>query len=293
MSKQNKRYVHIYMDQDTYQEFRSKCPDDLFRQLTISNIKYSHKACHDRFRYWYPLMISTHIKNTPQMYDVIKQIELWRQKIHWNYLPPDNKPSPQRAEQILNILESIKNWQLKNVQNNPQTTTPTVNKAITPAEPTPNSYKITDLTPKMVQQMLNVRWDHLYLCHFYHNPDYQKDSEVEALSNIKHLLESHPDFNGRELAFIASIPTVYTCGTYTHQPNHSSQIDEDDDPYDLTAIFYSTFISYNPKTKQFEKYPRGWIQIGEKASLRTIQQHMHHNATEILSAFNKEKQNTR
>ena len=107
------------------------------------------------------------------------------------------------------------------------------------------------------------------------------------------MLESHPDFNGRELAFIASIPTVYTWGTYTHQPNHSSQIDEDDEPYDLTEIFYSTFISYNPKTKQFEKYPRGWIQIGENPSFRTIQQHMHHNATEILSAFNKEKQNTR
>ena len=293
MQEKNNQYVHIYIGQSTYQEFRSKCPADLFKQLTISNIKYSPKHHHDKFRDWYPIMISTHIKNTPQMYDVIKQIELWRQNIRWNYLPPDNKPSPQRAEQILNILESIKNWQLKNVQNNPQTTTPTVNKTITPAEPTPNSYKITDLTPKMVQQMLNVRWGHLYLCHFYHNPDYQKDSEVEALSNIKHLLESHPDFNGRELAFIASIPTVYTWGTYTHQPNHSSQIDEDDDPYDLTAIFYSTFISYNPKTKQFEKYPRGWIRIGENASFRTIQQHMHHNATEILSAFNKEKQNTR
>lgn len=42
------------------------------------------------------------------MYDVIKQIELWHQMFRWNYLPSDNKPSPKRAEQILNILESIK-----------------------------------------------------------------------------------------------------------------------------------------------------------------------------------------
>ena len=231
------------------------------------------------------------------MYDVIKQIELWRQKIRWNYLPPDNKPSPQRAEQILNILESIKNWQLKNVQNNPQTTTPTVNKTITPAEPTPNSYKITDLTPQMVQQMLNVRWQDLWSYHFYHAPQYNHKNpwwvNPDDLYDIESILNNNPMYGGRKVAFITyAAPELYDEPQYLNAPRLESQESLEDIP-SYCIMIYSTFISYNPKTGQFEKYPRGWIKMNANADYKDIKLRLHRNSQEILSAYSDKKQNTR
>ncbi len=54
---------------------------------------------------------------------------------------------------------------------------------------------------------------------------------------------------------------------------------------------YGTFISYNPQTKQFEKYPRGWIRLDDdilepEASLAgSFDRH----ANRILSAYVNQK----
>ena len=304
INKKNNRYIHVYTSPYTYKEFRTKCPDDLFRQLTISDIKYNPNRRYDKFRDFYSFMISTHIKNTDSIYDVMKQFELWRQKFQWNYLPTE-KVLPQKAKTLSNIIESLKKH--KQEQAHPQTP---ITSPVAPSPQTTNStttstqksYEITDLTPQMVEELLNMQWHYIYRAtlygyHFYHTPQYNSGLTTskyqDKLNAIQDNLDKNPLYDGRKLAFIARIPNIYTGTQYTHTPRHASQIDKDDDISDIEPIYYSTFISYNPKTKQFEKYPRGWIKIKPNAGFDTIQQHIRDNITEILSAFNKEKQNTR
>ena len=58
---------------------------------------------------------------------------------------------------------------------------------------------------------------------------------------------------------------------------------------------YGTFISYNPKTKQFEKYPRGWIKLENDMYEQgnPLTKTLSNKIEEILSAYSDKKQKIR
>jgi len=56
---------------------------------------------------------------------------------------------------------------------------------------------------------------------------------------------------------------------------------------------YGTFISYNTTTRQFEKYPNGWMKIGNGANFEDFYNTVKNNTDKILSVYNDKNQNIR
>lgn len=270
LQKKNNKFIHVYMNPITYQEFRKKCPDYLFEVLEISNIKYSPKVCHNDFRDWHYFMVTTHIANTHLMYEVMKQFDCWKQEFRWNKIPPEPKIKKTPVAGPVVATDTIPN----------------------------NGVDRTSLTIKTAEDIIGAKYD-LWVNHHFLNDPYNiaryrnKEFAAELLS-IKIMLELHEKYDGRKLAFI--MYAISDCNDETlflDQPRlHDYRSDDGTVPWGAYTM-YGTFISYNPKSRQFEKYPRGWIKLGNGANFYNFYYTLKKNKDAILSVFDNTKQNTR
>ncbi len=276
MQKKKNRFIHVYMNPATYQEFRKKCPDYLFEVLEISNIKYSPKVCHNDFRDFHSFMVTTHIDNAHLMYDVMKQFDCWRQqKFRWNYLPPEpkTKKTPAQNAPIAKATQADKQ-------------TPTTGTA-------PNKgVDISSLTTQAAEEITGAK-SNLWAGYHFYNTGYDYLAR-EEWSNIRNLLESHPNFDGRKLAFIMYAISDYDYETLfqAHPRLHDYHDDDGWVPWHA-YLMYGTFISYNTTTRQFEKYPNGWMKIGNGANFEDFYNTLKNNTDKILSVYNDKNQNIR
>ena len=157
-------------------------------------------------------------------------------------------------------------------------------------------YDIKDLTPQMVEKILGVKWSQLCGKHFFYSFDNPLPQDViinRELQRMNNKFEAHPMFQGRKMAFAAYGIAYYNGNKeYIEKPMLHDFSYGPTDPY---CDMYGTFISYNPKTKLFEKYPRGWIKLKEDIDEYgyILSSSLSRDADKILSVYANQKQKTR
>ena len=148
----------------------------------------------------------------------------------------------------------------------------------------------------MVEKILGVRWSQLCGKHFFYSFDNPLPQDViinRELQRMNNKFEAHPMFQGRKMAFAAYGFEYFNRNEeYIEKPALHDFSYGPTDPY---CDMYGTFISYNPKTKQFEKYPRGWIKLKEDIDEYgyILSSSLSRDADKILSAYANQKQKTR
>ena len=147
-----------------------------------------------------------------------------------------------------------------------------------------------------VEKILGVRWSQLCGKHFFYSFDNPLPQDViinRELQRMNNKFEAHPMFQGRKMAFAAYGIAYYNRNEeYIETPMLHDFSYGPTDPY---CDMYGTFISYNPKTKQFEKYPRGWIKLKEDIDEYgyILSSSLSRDADRILSAYVNQKQKGR
>ena len=157
-------------------------------------------------------------------------------------------------------------------------------------------YAIHDLTPHMVEKILGVRWSQLCGKHFFYlvnKPLAEDYITSRELIRMRDKFDKHPMFQGRKMAFVTYGIAYYN--DYKDYIKEPMLHDFSYGPTDSYCDMYGTFISYNPKTKQFEKYPRGWIKLKEDIDEYgyILSSSLSSDADKILSAYVNQKQKGR
>lgn len=306
MYRDESKFV-VYMTRDAHTRFCTTCDKDIFRKVTSSNIQYDSKK-QFATKHGYHFMIEVPVAYKDRILSVInsdRQISVGAttnpRKKHEYSSQKHKSTSHDRPRQKLPMG-------LRPVSGRPaQTTTAKpAQKASTPItrplnldKTTPTitlEYDIKDLTPQMVEKILGVRWSQLCGKHFFYSfegplaEDYYTAIE---LIRMRVKFDKHPMFQGRKMVFAAYGIAYYNGNKeYIEKPMLHDFSYGPTDPY---CDQYGTFISYNPKTKQFEKYPRGWIRL-ENDILEfgyDLTKTLSDKTEEILSAYSDQKQKTR
>ncbi len=290
----------IYMTRDAHARFFTTCDKNLFCKVTSNNIQYDSKM---KFitKHGYHFMIEVPIAYKDRFLSVInsdnqikagtttnprKQHKSASNDCPRQKLPMGLRPVSGRPAQTATTKPAQKPSAPITRPLNLDKTTPTITL----------EYDIKDLTPQMVEKILGVRWSQLCGKHFFYSFDNPLPQDViinRELQRMNNKFEAHSMFQGRKMAFAAYGIAYYNGNKeYIEKPMLHDFSYGPTDPYCDT---YGTFISYNPKTKQFEKYPRGWIKLEEDMYEQGyhLTKTLSNKAEEILSAYTNQKQKTR
>lgn len=288
----------VYMTHNAHACFYTTCDKNLFRHITSSNIQYDSKM---RFitKQGYHFMIEVPVAYKDRILSVINSN---RQINAGTTTNPNKKTSqkrthynrPQKSRE-LDYCHPVPGRSAKNTAAKPaQKTSAPITMPLNLEHPTPTTikeYNINDLTPQMVEKILGVKWDELCDTYFFYSYDNPLPKRyARELLSMRNEFERHPMFQGRNMAF-ATYGIAYYNGNkeYIEKPMLHDFSYGPTDPY---CDMYGTFISYNPKTKQFEKYPRGWIKLKEDIDEYgyILSSSLSCDADKILSAYANQKQ---
>lgn len=306
MYRDESKFV-VYMTRDAHTKFCTTCDKNLFRKVTSSNIQYDSKK-QFATKHGYCFMIEVPVAYKDRILSVInsdRQISVGattnprkkheyssqkhkstsndhpRQKLPMGLRPVSGRPAQTATAKPAQKVSSPITRPL-----NLDKTTPTITL----------EYDIKNLTPQMVEKILGVRWSQLCGKHFFYSFDNPLPQDViinRELQRMNNKFEAHPMFQGRKMAFAAYGIAYYNRNEeYIEKPMLHDFSYGPTDPY---CDMYGTFISYNPKTKQFEKYPRGWIRLKEDIDEYgyILSSSLSRDADKILSAYSDQKQKTR
>ena len=266
------------MTQDAYRSFRAICPRKLFSKLIISNIQYSNETCHKKYRRNFPFILSVPNISIDSIWRIINSNINIKQEIQSDW-EPKTTTTPQVTDSIKKDILPITQHTLHK-QSATKSEQVAVNK---------KTFKTSELTPKMVEDILGIDYNLLLDSYFYYNSKYSNyfDSYLDELYNIKDILENNSMYKEYKLAFITYAIIIeeedYIKSPTLYDPNNY----DGSIPWNIYPK-YTTFISYNLKTETFEKYPRGWIKIygSHFDDIKTL---FNSKNEEILSAFKNEK----
>lgn len=294
----------VYMTHNAHACFYTTCDKNLFRHITSSNIQYDSKM---RFitKQGYHFMIEVPVAYKDRILSVInsnrqinagtttnpnKKIKKTSQKrTHYN--------RPQKSRE-LDYCHPVPGRSAKNTAAKPaQKTSAPITMPLNLEHPTPTTikeYNINDLTPQMVEKILGVKWDELCDTYFFYSYDNPLPKRyARELLSMRNEFERHPMFQGRNMAFATyGITDLDKNEYYMEKPIlYNSSIRRTLEPYSMYEL-YGTFISYNQKTKQFEKYPRGWIKLDDDITNpeNSLANSFYRHANRILSAYANQKQ---
>ena len=290
----------VYMTHNAHACFYTTCDKNLFRHITSSNIQYDSKM---RFitKQGYHFMIEVPVAYKDRILSVInsdRQISVGattnpnkktsQKRTHYN--------RPQKSRE-LDYCHPVPGRSAKSTAAKPaQKASSPITRPLNLDKTTPTitlEYDIKDLTPQMVEKILGVRWSQLCGKHFFYSFDNPLPQDViinRELQRMNNKFEAHPMFQGRKMAFAAYGIAYYNRNEeYIEAPMLHDFSYGPTDPY---CDMYGTFISYNPKTKQFEKYPRGWIKLKEDIDEYgyILSSSLSRDADKILSAYANQKQ---
>ena len=290
----------VYMTREAHTKFCTTCDKNLFRHVTSSNIQYDSRM---RFatKHGYCFMIEVPIAYKDRILSVLnsdRQINTgttinpnkkhkYPSQKHIHY---DRPQKSRKLERELDYCRPVSGRPVKTTVTKPAQKEPPLKTTIT------MEYDIKDLTPQMVEKILGVRWSQLCGKHFFYSFDNPLPQDViinRELRRMNNKFEAHPMFQGRKMAFAAYGIAYYNRNEeYIETPMLH---DFSYGPIDTYCDMYGTFISYNPKTKQFEKYPRGWIKLKEDIDEYgyILSSSLSHDADRILSAYVNQKQKGR
>lgn len=306
MYRDESKFV-VYMTRDAHTRFCTTCDKNLFRKVTSSNIQYDSKK-QFATKHGYHFMIEVPVAYKDRILSVInsdRQISVGTttnpRKKH-EYSSQKHKPtSNDHPRQKLPMgLRPVSGRPAQTATAKPtQKVSSPITRPLNLDKTTPTitlEYDIKDLTPQMVEKILGVRWSQLCGKHFFYSfegplaEDYYTAIE---LIRMRVKFDKHPMFQGRKMVFAAYGIAYYNGNKeYIEKPMLHDFSYGPTDPY---CDQYGTFISYNPKTKQFEKYPRGWIRL-ENDILEfgyDLTKTLSDKTEEILSAYSDQKQKTR
>ena len=289
----------VYMTHNAHACFYTTCDKNLFRHITSSNIQYDSKM---RFitKQGYHFMIEVPVAYKDRILSVINS----NRQINAGTTTNPNKKTSQKRTHYNRPQKSRELDYCRPVSGRPAKTTvakPTqkasgtnpVTMPLTTKRTIDQGYNINELTPQMVEKILGVKWDELCAKHFFYSHDNPLPKRyAHELLNMRHTFEHHPMFQGRNMAFATYGMVDFGKNEYYLEKPllYDSNLRRGLEAYGYEL--YGTFISYNPQTKQFEKYPRGWIRLDDdildpEASLAgSFDRH----ANRILSAYANQKQ---
>ena len=291
----------VYMTRDAHTKFYATCNKNLFSHVTSSNIQYDSKM---RFatKHGYCFMIEVPIAHKDKILSVInsdcqinagtttnpneKAKETSKKHTHYN--------RPQKSREI-DYCRPVSGRPAKTTVAKPTQKTSSTNPVtmpLTTKRTIDQEYNINELTPQMVEKILGVKWDELCAKHFFYSHDNPLPKRyAHELLNMRHTFEHHPMYQERSMAFATYGMVDFGKNEYYLEKPllYDSNLRRGQEAYGYEL--YGTFISYNPQTKQFEKYPRGWIRLDDdildpEASLAgSFDRH----ANRILSAYVNQK----
>lgn len=309
MYRDESKFV-VYMTRDAHTRFCTTCDKNLFRKVTSSNIQYDPKMRHVT-SHGYCFMIEVPTEYKDRLMSMIKSDKKInagtttnpkKKHSHSSQKPKNISSSRPAQKQPLNLRPvSGKPAQATTAKPITQKTTTPIKTPLTLGQSTPKptitlEYAINDLTPYMVEKILGVKWSMLCGKHFFYlfnKPLAEDYITSRELIRMRDKFDKHPMFQGRKMAFV-----TYGIAYYNGNKDYIKEPMLHDFEYGPTEPYsdkYGTFISYNPKTKQFEKYPRGWIRL-ENDILEfgyDLTKTLSDKTEEILSAYSDQKQKTR
>ncbi|MBQ3039300.1 MAG: hypothetical protein IJD41_01935 [Alphaproteobacteria bacterium] len=297
----------VYMTRDAHTRFCTTCDKNLFRKVTSSNIRYDSKK-QFATKHGYHFMLEVPVAYKDRILSVInsdRQISVGattnpRKKHEYSSQKHKSTSNNHPRQKLPMGLRPVSGRPAQTATAKP------VQKASTPItrplnldKTTPTitlEYDIKDLTPQMVEKILGVKWSQLCGKHFlysFEGPLTEDYYTAIELIRLKVKFDKHPMFQGRKMVFAAYGIAYYNDNKeYIEKPMLYDFSYGAPEPY---CDQYGTFISYNPKTKQFEKYPRGWIKL-ENDILEfgyDLAKTLSNKTEEILSAYSNQKQKTR
>ncbi len=300
----------VYMTRDAHTMFCTLCDKNLFRKVTSSNIQYDPKMRHVT-SHGYCFMIEVPTEYKDRLMSVInsdKKINAGtttnpkKKHTHSSQKPKNISRSRPAQKQPLNLRPvSGKPAQATTVKPITQKANTPIKMPLTLGQSTPKptitlEYAIHDLTPHMVEKILGVRWSQLCGKHFFYlfnKPLAEDYITSRELIRMRDKFDKHPMFQGRKMAFV-----TYGIAYYNNYKDYIKEPMLHDFDYGNPSPYsdqYGTFISYNPKTKQFEKYPRGWIKLENDMYEQgnPLTKTLSNKIEEILSAYSDKKQKIR
>lgn len=295
----------VYMTREAHTKFYTTCDKNLFPHVTSSNIQYDSRM---RFatKHGYCFMIEVPITYKDRILSVINSDRQINAGTTINPNEKHNYPSqkhthydrPQKLRE-LDYCRPVSGRPVKTTAAKPAQKVSGINIVTMPLtlkRTVDQEYNINDLTPQMVEQILGVKWDELcdkYFFYSYDNPLPKRNAP--RLLSMRNKFEQHPSFQERSMAFATyGVVDFGKNEYYLEKPLlYDSNLRGELKAYDYEL--YGTFISYNPKTKQFEKYPRGWIKLDEDVlySEHILADSFYRHADRILSAYVNQKQKRR
>lgn len=306
MYRDESKFV-VYMTRDAHTRFCTTCDKNLFRKVTSSNIRYDSKK-QFATKHGYHFMIEVPVAYKDRILSVInsdRQISVGattnpRKKHEYSSQKHKSTSNDHPRQKLPMGLRSVSGRPAQTATAKPtQKVSSPITRPLNLDKTTPTitlEYDIKDLTPQMVEKILGVRWSQLCGKHFFYSfegplaEDYYTAIE---LIRMRVKFDKHPMFQGRKMVFAAYGIAYYNGNKeYIEKPMLHDFSYGPTDPY---CDQYGTFISYNPKTKQFEKYPRGWIRL-ENDILEfgyDLTKTLSDKTEEILSAYSDQKQKTR
>ena len=299
----------VYMTREAHTKFCTTCDKNLFRHVTSSNIQYDSRM---RFatKHGYCFMLEVPIAYKDRILSVINSDRQINTGTTINPNEKHNYPSqkhthydrPQKSRKLereLDYCRPVSGRPVKTTVAKPAQKVSGINIVTMPLSSkrtVDQEYNINDLTPQMVEKILGVKWDELcdkYFFYSYDNPLPKRNAP--RLLSMRNKFEQHPSFQERNMAFATyGVVDFGKNEYYLEKPLlYDSNLRGELKAYDYEL--YGTFISYNPKTKQFEKYPRGWIKLDEDVlySEHILADSFYRHADKILSAYANQKQKGR
>lgn len=300
--KYDKAMFAVYMTRDAHARFFAVCDEKLFRKVVSSNIQHNMKMRHIT-QYGYNYMVEVPAEYKDKLVAVVKsdaQISAGAsenpKKDQTNKKSQDNRSKQKHTGGRLMGVKPV-SAKPKSTKSVPAVSATRVvrmplnlnNRGGNTASGQEYGYKIQDLTPAMVVEILGQSWDVLNWKHFYYSENNEQTSQLyeQELQDIQEVINGRLKKYGKKVVFVACAGADNWGGRYMENPplfNPSSY-----NP-GMTGVgdgfyYYGTFITYNTRTRQFEKYPRGWVEVCYDANWFDFYHKVSSQANDIFAVY--------
>lgn len=277
--KYDKAMFAVYMTRDAHARFFAVCDEKLFRKVVSSNIQHNMKMRHIT-QYGYNYMVEVPAEYKDKLMAVVKsdaQISAGAsenpKKDQKNKKSQDNRS---KQKHIGGRLMGVK----------PVSAKPKAKPDMV------MGYKIQDLTPAMVVEILGQSWDVLKWKHFYYSENNEQTSQLyeQELQDIQEVINGRLKKYGKKVVFVACARVDDwggSCDRYMENPPLFNPSSYNPGMMGLADGFYyyGTFITYNTRTRQFEKYPRGWMEVCYDANWFDFYHKVSSQANDIFAVY--------